>query len=159
MIYLGIDPGTSKDEPGGIGIIQELKTSTTVACWSMPSDNKKIFSLIREISGLDNIFCCIEEQQIFKGFDIAKARVLIMHYGALLMALEASGIEPHTVLPKVWQNAILGPTTKGQTKEVSLQLARITYPELGKDLKLAKDHGKADALHLAEYAEVMSRME
>ena len=166
MIYMGIDPGLSKSSPGGIAVIQVCKIAVTNAVWPMPQKNEEIhnrLSLIKDVAATTPILCYIEDQHIFRESpsrkrDMGKERALIMHYGALLAILEIVGIVPHPVASKVWQNRILGPMVKGETKTVSLGLARKSYPELAAWLKNANDHGKADALHLAEYARVMGKI-
>jgi hypothetical protein len=69
--------------------------------------------------------------------------------------LAGLGIPFILVKPRQWQSGVLlkqdGPDTKSQ----SLAAARRRWPDL--ELGRKKDHGRADALHLAAYAKAQDR--
>lgn len=81
----------------------------------------------------------------------AKTRDLTMiNYGRLQCLVESRCMNAtwEAVLPSVWKAKV------GVTKDKggSLALARVIYPMLADDLKRQKDHNRAEALLIAEYA-------
>ena len=54
--------------------------------------------------------------------------------------------------PQVWRKAVGVPA--GADKKASLELARELFPELRGELKRQKDHGRAEALLMARFAQL-----
>jgi len=73
-----------------------------------------------------------------------------MNFGAWQGILAALRIPYITVTPRQWQKALLDAGT-GETKARSLNMARRLFPEV--EMRFKADDGKADALHLARWAQ------
>jgi len=74
-------------------------------------------------------------------------------YGILkgvIVSLELPLLE---VAPITWKNKMIG---KGKSKDASRMLAAQLFPQLSDRLRLKKDHGRAEAILLAEYGRRVS---
>lgn len=68
--------------------------------------------------------------------------------GVVEAVLEIAGLKPQVVQPQVWKRwyALLG-----TEKKASLEKARVLYPAIAHDLRLAKFHNRAESLLIAHY--------
>lgn len=136
--YVGIDPGQS----GGIAVIFPDGNATA---WKMPETDKDIWeALTGWPAEAGEIFALIETVHAMPKQGVASTFKFGMGYGALRMALIASGIRHEGVRPQAWQKE-LGCLTGGD-KNVSKARAQQLFPSL----KIT--HALADALLIAEYA-------
>lgn len=72
-------------------------------------------------------------------------------YYAWRMLLAVRGITWEDVRPIQWQNAIKVGVKKKSDKEASRRIATQMFPELSNELVRVEDHGRAEALLMAEY--------
>ena len=148
VYYIGIDPGMSRLAPGGIAI---LHPNGEAEAWRMPATTGEILALLRKITNGRQCDAAIEHVWGNAKFGSSSSFKLGHNCGELYMALASCNIIPRKVTPQVWQKYELNKTKKGKdTKKLSLDVARKRY----KDVLLhsaTKDHGKSDALHLANY--------
>jgi crossover junction endodeoxyribonuclease RuvC len=134
-VFIGIDPGLS----GGIAIIEE----GSIRAVNMPDTERDVWDLIHSLPRLYSM-AMIEKVHSMKGNGVASSFKFGMGYGALRMALVASGIPFEDVTPQKWQKA-LG-CLSGGDKNVTKQRAQSLFPQL----KIT--HKTADSLLIAEYA-------
>lgn len=136
--FIGIDPGAS----GGIAIVSE-----GLAPWAvkMPETERDIWDTVmalrsrsdREATACIEIVHSMPKQGVVSSFTFGRG------YGALRMALIASGIPFREVRPQEWQKA-LGCLSRGE-KNVTKRKAQELFPSL----KIT--HAIADSLLLAEW--------
>jgi Holliday junction resolvasome RuvABC endonuclease subunit len=147
MPYIGIDPGMK----GGIAIIDCAEPQA----WRYPGDISECANLLRSLDAQYKIDCAaIEQVHSMPGQGISSCFKFGMNFGAFLGILATLHIPTILVTPRKWQKICLDSGT-GETKQRSLNMARRLFPSI--DLKFKADDGKADALHIARYAEMMSR--
>lgn len=75
-----------------------------------------------------------------------------VNFGTWIGRLEALGIPFDYVTPRKWKKLIFDSMPKGDTKEMSRDRARRIFPQMADKLKRKKDHNRAEALLLAEFA-------
>ena len=137
-LYLGIDPGKN----GGIGFVTESKQ------WSFnlkEMTDKDIFDALKEVTEHDytGIFCYIERVSSSPQMGNVSAFTFGAGFGALKMALVATGIAFDQVSPQKWQWEMK--CRSGGDKKVTKRRAQELFP----DLKIT--HANADALLIAEF--------
>ena len=131
--YIGIDPGAS----GGIAAIQGGPLA-----WPMPETERDIWELMKFFAKTPS-FVVIERVHSMPRQGVASSFKFGMSYGALRMAIVASGIPFEDVTPQKWMKA-LG-CLSGGDKRVTKQRAQSLFP------KLKITHATADSLLIAEY--------
>lgn len=136
--YIGIDPGQS----GGIAVVNDAGEGFA---WPMPDTERDIYDHIVSLTTWCNcsMSACIERVHSMPRQGVASTFKFGMGYGALRMALVASGLPWRDVTPQAWQKAI-GCLTKGD-KNVSKAKAQQLFPSL------RITHATADALLIAEW--------
>lgn len=75
---------------------------------------------------------------------------LVLSRGVIQAVLDIAAIETNAVQPQTWKR-LFG--LNGADKKDSLDMARNLYPALQHDLRLAKDHNKAESLLLAHFGQ------
>lgn len=158
-IYIGIDPGihgamallNSKSGPL-VFDFDDGQTLTTLHDLYLSSWGHDYVALLERVHSLP-------KQGMSSTFKFAT------NFGQWIGRLEALGIPFDFVLPKTWQKEMFGAmpkkTMKRQgkmvvdTKTMSLERARVLFPDLREKLKLKKHDGRADALLVAEYCRRM----
>lgn len=136
MIYIGIDPGA------GGGIAQVSESGHYVSACRMPATDSDILSALSQLAGGGRAI--LERVRSSPQMGVVSAFTFGRGYGALRMALAASGIPYDEVNPAVWQRT-MGCLTKGD-KNVSKRRAQELFPEV------RVTHAISDALLLAEFA-------
>lgn len=131
--YIGIDPGAA----GGIAAIKGGPLA-----WPMPETERDIWDLMKYFAK-EPSFIVIERVHSMPKQGVASSFKFGMSYGALRMAIVASGIPFEDVTPQKWMKA-LGCLTGGD-KNVTKQRAQSLFP------KLKVTHKIADSLLIAEY--------
>lgn len=147
-IFIGIDPGIS----GAIAALGENSDVLYVA------DTPTVHSLK---SALDNIVsqidytpvAAIERVTAFPGQGVVSMFNFGFAAGAAHACLVCNAVPFVTVQPKTWQAGVI-PKTKEQMqrKSISIDIAKERYKNAAEYLTRKKDHGRADAMHLAAYA-------
>lgn len=147
-IFIGIDPGIS----GAIAVLGEnsevLFVSDTPTVHSMKSALDHIVSQIDYTP-----VAAIERVNAFPGQGVVSMFNFGYATGAAHACLICNAVPFVTVSPKAWQVGVL-PKTKEQVirKSISIDIAKERYPNSDKYLTRKKDHGRADAMHIAAYA-------
>ena len=70
-------------------------------------------------------------------------------YGIWKGIITALGYPLHLITPQEWKKEMMG--GMGKEKDASRLKAMQLFPKIADQLQLKKDHGKADALLIAEY--------
>lgn len=132
---MGIDPGQS----GGIAVIN----GDIARAHNMPETERDVWDLLTSYTGSGIVCAVIEKVHAMPKQGVSSTFKFGKGYGALRMALIASGVPFREVAPQTWQKA-LGCLTGGD-KNVSKAMAQQLYPHL----KIT--HATADALLLATW--------
>jgi len=147
--FMGIDPGKS----GGVSIISNTEVWTYVA----PSTEKDMWDIIE---GWDSsAVAIIEHVTSSPQMGVVSAFTFGMGYGALRMALTASGIPYEPIRPQVWQKALgITPRKKTESKPDFKNRLRAKAQQLFPNLpiwKEPKSKGRqlaiCDSLLIAEF--------
>lgn len=142
--WLGIDPGAS----GAVALISQGGEAQVK---DYPSDAHLLADLLLNWRTEYRInLAALEHVHSMPGQGVASVFAFGRNTGIWEGVLAGLGIPFILVKPRQWQSGVLlkqdGPDTKSQ----SLAAARRRWPDL--ELGRKKDHGRADALHLASYA-------
>ena len=152
ITYIGIDPGLS----GAIAVIG------SGACFAVDvplfnDGTKRYLDIIgfrnllletTEKTGKLNCLVCLEKAQPMPRDGSMGSFRYGEVYGILkgvIVSLEMPLLE---VAPITWKTKMVG---KGKGKDASRMAALQLFPQLAERLKLKKDHGRAEAVLLAEY--------
>ncbi len=144
-LYIGIDPGASS---GAWGIIDHH--GKYWSCGDIPSKDGRIQArmlraeLAQAIDRQDAVIC-IEDVHSMPGQGVASTFKFGRAVGAIDAVADVMFGVWHIVSPKRWKKT-MGVT---QDKLKSLALARELWPNA--PLSRMKDHGRAEALLIAEY--------
>lgn len=150
MIYIGVDPGAS----GAIAIIGSDFTSVfdTPDIHTIASALKSLRQVNSDIRGAIEKVGAMPKQGVSSTFSFGSM------YGAVQGVFSALSIPYVLVPPREWQKGIIPPSLEPkERKEKSIEIALSRYPDTEKWLKLKKHHGRADALHIANYARLYWR--
>lgn len=140
-LIVGIDPG----KKGAIAFLD--KDTLEAEVYSMPQFILDLVDILK--SKQENIFfAVIEKQQPFPRQGIVSTFNLGEHYGTIKGILYTLQIPYIEVSPHKWQKEMIGIKKKAKIKELSLKKAKAFFPYLD----IGKNHNKADALLIAEYA-------
>lgn len=150
MNYIGIDPGISKQSPGGIARIKN-----GVACaFRMPSEPSEYHSIM--LSLIDDPAEChitIEKQWPRPMDGKVSLFKLANNYGQIIMSATCLGVPYALVTPQRWKkDTFLASTDLAIEKKTrSFNMAVLYYPDSGLKYK-TRDHGMAEALLIARWA-------
>ena len=141
MKILGIDPGAT-------GAIAAIYSTGAHNVWDMPPLPHDLADLLETVVGEDDGIgmAYLEKAQAMPKQGVSSMFNYGVGYGTIIGILTALNIPYTTVTPAVWKRA-LGLT--GKPKDASRALARAHYPTAS--LNRVKDHGRAEALLIAEY--------
>ncbi|QKS29534.1 MAG: hypothetical protein HT579_11845 [Candidatus Accumulibacter similis] len=150
-LVVGIDPGLS----GAIAAL--TREGAIVALADTPvlhvAGSRRVLSLAalsHLLRGIDPSRALLERQSARPGEGVVSSFTTGRGFGELLGVLAALGIPHDDILPQSWRRIIGLPP--GSDKDASRLLAIRSWPEARQDLKLAKHHGRAEALLIAEVA-------
>ena len=137
-MIIGIDPGVT----GAVGF---LGAETVV--WDMPPNPRDLFEQLHSASWLTpNARAIVEQAQAMPKQGVSSTFKTGYGYGVIIGVLASLGIPYETVTPSVWKRAM---GLQGKDKDASRSLARCYWPDA--PLSRVKDHGRAEALLIAEY--------
>ena len=141
-LIVGIDPG----KKGAIAFLD--KDTFEAEVYSMPQFVLDLVDILK--SKQENIFfVVIEKQQSFPKQGVKSIFNLGIHYGIILGILTTLQIPYEEISCHKWQKEMIGGNKeRGKTKKLSLKKAKALFPYLD----IGKNHNKADALLIAEYA-------
>lgn len=135
-IIIGIDPGVT----GAIGWLRGGLFSTVA---DMPGNPADLADLLR---GNEGVFI-VEQAQAMPKQGVSSTFKTGQGYGQILGVLAALRLPYRTVTPAVWKRSM---GLSGKDKDASRALARSLWPDA--PLGRVKDHGRAEALLIAEWA-------
>lgn len=154
MLYIGIDPGLT----GAVAMIQEIGDEDAILIWDIPiiamGARRKQLNMAGMTTILrtsypesNKIIAAIEGQQAMPGQGVSSVFSLGQTYGGIMGCLAALGIGYEIISPSVWKKAY----RLSKNKELSRTRALELYPDCAPYLSRKKDHGRAEALLLADY--------
>lgn len=149
MLILGIDPGAT-GAAGLIGTLSLLAHKVEDLDGDPAVVVERLDSLIASAPVLDrtrDFFAMVERAQAMPKQGLASTAKYMTGYGVILGYLHTRGIPYDTVRPGEWKKAL---GLKAGDKDASLALARRLFPNM--ELGRKKDHGRAEALLIAEWA-------
>jgi crossover junction endodeoxyribonuclease RuvC len=141
-IYIGIDPGAS----GAVAFIGIDEINV------FDFDEGDALGFLKFIRQGHTCKAVIEKVSAMPGQGVSSTFKFGTNFGQWIGRLEALGIPFDFVTPQKWKKAIFDSMPKGDVKEMSRDRAIRLFPEMALHLKRKKDHNRAEALLLAEYA-------
>ena len=135
--YIGVDPGKT----GAIAIVR----NRVIEFRDWP--NYQVLFDLFPIE--DNIFICIEKAQAMPKQGVVSMFKYGVDYGFYLGIFTVKGYAYQEVSPQTWKREF---GLIGKDKMESIHMAKKIYPCAAEELTRKKDHGRAEALLLAEYA-------
>ena len=139
-VILGIDPGVT----GAIGCLSTSASAPLV--WDMPSNPRDLYEGLVGFHPASTLCAFVEQAQAMPKQGVSSTFKTGYGYGVIIGVLASLGIPYETVIPSVWKRAM---GLQGKDKDASRALARCYWPEA--PLSRVKDHGRAEALLIAEY--------
>lgn len=161
MIYVGIDPGKT----GAVAVILpdrvyfEDMPTLKVGTKNEYDTNEMaeiIWRIRKDVGHCGEPFVMLEKSQAMppeingRRQGVASSFQVGLGYGIWLGLLSGLGIAYEVAHPATWKRKMLADMPKG--KEASILKAKQLFPQVAAScLKRKKDHGRAEALLLAEY--------
>lgn len=150
LLYLGVDPGAT----GALGALNQV--GEVVGCYDCPPEPAQIGEIVRQVKQLGRIaIAVVEHVHSMPKQGVASSFKFGANFGAWRGALGALGVPVVLIAPRKWQLAVLDSEARRRPKG-SLEFARRRWPDA--QLNLAKHHGRADSLCLAEYGRLMGKV-
>lgn len=165
VVHIGIDPGLT-------GAVAVLHPDRTVEFFDTPTlqvksgkktkniiDTFALVTILQGISANRDVMVTIEKVNAMPGFDSHGNRQTIgatsafnfgMGFGIWVGVLAALRLPTQQVHPVRWKKSVMADAPK--EKDASRVVAMRLYPSAAERLSRKKDHGRADALLMAEYA-------
>jgi len=154
--YIGIDPGKT-------GAIAAFRDDQVVF---YDAEYVNLASLAEAILATEEVFVLLEKAQVMPRTRIKKGPDGIeveersgqgavgmlnygIGYGKYLGMLESHKIKFDQVHPMTWKKEF---NLLGKKKDASIAKAKELFPQAADELKRKKDHGRAEALLIAEFA-------
>jgi len=95
----------------------------------------------------------LEEGGVEFGFSAQTAFVQGYNFGLWRGVFAAAELDVKIVKPQAWK-AAMGLKFKGSTKDDSIAMAKMLFPEVASELSRKRDHGRAESLLIAAYGHV-----
>jgi hypothetical protein len=156
MIWIGIDPGLD----GAIAVICEgaitlLDTPTVSNGKKRDMDLYAIVRLLRGLTNCQDAMAVIESVHSMPGQGVSSTFSFGKGFGMWLGILASLGVPHQSVAPQTWKKVMLA--DGGKEKDASRVKAMQCYPQIADQLSRKKDHGRADALLMAAWAQRVVR--
>ncbi len=142
-VFIGIDPG----QTGAIAFI--IAGEARVFDFD---DGEALLSLKKLWLNEDPVKAVIEKVSSMPGQGVSSTFKFGTNFGTWIGRLEALDIPFDFVTPQKWKKVMFDSMPKGDVKEMSRSRALRLFPQMAEYLKRKKDHGRAEALLLAQYA-------
>ena len=148
MVFLGVDPGLSGaiaalDAEGSLIALADLPVIRDLSlAWI---DGGKLHSLLSEAIAGRSCRATVERVSSMPGQGVASSFQFGVGFGSILSVLQVLEIPVELVTPGVWKRSC----GLGKDKRAALDKARLLFPSA--ELSLAKHHGRAEALLLADF--------
>lgn len=153
-----MNTGTCGIDPGKTGAIAFLHpTETKVFDLPYVGDEPDVGTLRNWLTDFKmgrQVTVAIEGQQSMPGQGVSSVFTLGKGYGMLLATVMLSGVRVIVVRPTQWKKD-MGIPPKSD-KDYSRLLAMRTFPGMQASLQRKKDHGRAESLLIAKWAEKQS---
>ena len=147
MIWIGVDPGLRSGAIGAVDHDGNFIAAYDIAAVDDRIDARALKQMILDMTMPgDDYAICLEQVWTMPKQGIASTGRFMRAYGAIGAVCELLCDRVFYVTPQVWKKEM----KLTSDKEQSLAEARLRFPQAV--LKLKKDHGKAEALLIAEYA-------
>lgn len=149
MIYFGVDPGLT----GAIAAIDD--EANLILCADLPVsrhgklawiDANDLSVMIRDARNGSPSRITIERSQSMPGQGVSSTFCIGVVLGSILAACQYIGVPIDLVTASAWKNSM----GLDSQKSTSLDRARLLFPTA--ELERKKDHNRAEALMIAEYA-------
>ena len=143
---IGIDPGKS----GAVAILTPEQI-VFHDCPNLMLGGKQApdpLGMVDLLRGYPNAFIALERVGAMPGQGVVSTFSFGTNYGIWLGAVAALKLPYELISPNVWKKAIGVPVGE---KQGAIAIALRLFPQCAQDLRRKKDHGRADALLLAEY--------
>ena len=154
--YIGIDPGLT----GAIVAIMDneiVVTDTTTISTKVGKKNKTLYDVQGMVAALKeftdskyDVRVALEKVHSMKGQGVASTFSTGEGFGLWKGIITAMGFSMQLVTPQAWKKVMMDGTT-GKDKDADRLRAIELFPEAYDKLQRKKDHGRADALLIAEY--------
>jgi hypothetical protein len=145
-IFVGIDPGTSKNAPGAIAFL--CGEDYCVYDWCNQSEAIAVLKRIKKTADKCGMIIAIEKVHSAPGQGISSSFKFGENFGFWQGISMMTGWPVVLVSPQTWQKGLVPKSTPANRKP-SLDVARRLFPKA--DLKYKKNHGRADALLIADW--------
>jgi crossover junction endodeoxyribonuclease RuvC len=163
MLHIGIDPGLS-------GAIAAIDNATVIAIWDMPVtaklhgsgnmvDARRLFGML--LAGMNGISCDFATWHIEAVSAMPKQGVTsVFGFGHTAGVIEgvvaALGGPRHYWRPQQWKKPA---GISGKDKDAARTLASRLYPNAADALARKKDDGRAEAILIAHYGQLLAKGE
>ena len=141
-VFIGVDPG----QTGAIAFIGVDEINV------FDFEEGDALEYLKYIRQGNTCKAVIEKVSSMPGQGVSSTFKFGINFGQWIGRLEALGIPFSFVTPQKWKKAMFDSMSKGDVKDMSRNRALRLFPEMAASLKRKKDHGRAEALLLAEYA-------
>ena len=152
-IYIGIDPGKT-------GAMAVIFGEVRFEVYDFEDQNALL--LLRDLYidplGVYRIRAVIEKVNARPGQGVVSMFSFGSNYGQWIGRIEFCGFPYSLVTPQKWRKEVFDSekSKRGLDKKaISLEQARRLFPSMSSELKRKKDHGRAEALLIAEYCRRM----
>lgn len=147
MIWIGVDPGLRSGAIAAIDHNGGFIAAHDIAAIGDKIDVKHLKQIILEmVPPGDDFAICIEQVGVMPRQGLVSSGRFMRAFGSIGAVAELTCDRVFYVIPQVWKKAMSVTADKND----SLVAARLAFPKA--KLLLKKDHGKAEALLIAEYA-------
>lgn len=160
MIFVGIDPGldgavAAIDAAGNIVTCQDTPTATIRSNNKnrrryLPGQMANILSNLTKIDHCKIKVVGLEFVRAMPGQGVSSMFCMGQGVGMWEGIIAALRLPTEQITPQRWKKAIMTGAV-GEGKEASILRAQQLFPNCGDLLNRKKDHGRADALLIAEY--------
>lgn len=148
---VGIDPGLS----GGIAVLPEGYIQDTPTAVVSGQKNRRVYlvaqmvAILKDLQQYGPLEACIEAQHAMPGQGVVSTGSLMYGFGLWIGIL--AGLEiPYTIVqPQTWKKTMLA--GMGKDKDASRVRAQQLFPQLTDMLNRKSDHGRAEALLIANW--------
>ncbi len=144
MIFLGIDPGKT----GAIAAIDGKGKLIDLADMPIAGSEINVAGLVSLLSQWDEArMATVEKTQAMPAIPRSTAHSLGLSEGVAIGVIVGLYIPLRSVRPAIWKRAMNVSADKDEARSAALRL----FPDGADSLARKKDHGRAEAMLLAEY--------
>jgi crossover junction endodeoxyribonuclease RuvC len=142
---VGIDPG----QTGALTLLRS--DSFPMGFWDWPADNVILADTFRSLQIWDIKLAVIEKAQAWPNQGVVSMFKYGVNFGTWLGMLAFIGWPLQIITPQRWRKSLDSSVPAKPTKEDLIRYTKQRWP-MAAGLDRQKDHGRAEALLIAEYA-------